>query len=57
MRFMAALKAARDFGLEAEAADAIAMRFNPRQRSHDDVIDDLAAALLERGAVDVPASL
>lgn len=57
MRFMAALKAARDFGLEPDVADAIALRFNPRQRSIDGVIDDLAAALLERGAVDVPASL
>ena len=57
MRFMAALKAARDFGLEPDVAEAIALRFNPRQRSIDGVIDDLAAALLERGAVDVPASL
>jgi hypothetical protein len=56
MRFMAALKAARDFGLEPDAANEIALRFDPRGAGFDHVVDALAAALLERGAVDVPAS-
>jgi hypothetical protein len=53
---MAALKAARDFGLEPGEADAIALRFDPRTGCLDRVLDDLTAALVARGAVDVPAS-
>jgi hypothetical protein len=55
LRFLASLKAARDFGLEPDAAAAIATRFNPRADA-DHLIDALATALLERGAVHVPES-
>jgi hypothetical protein len=53
LRFMTALKAARDFGLPAEQADAIALRFDPRH-AHDQLADALTAALIESGAVRVP---
>jgi hypothetical protein len=56
LRFMRTLKAARDFGLDADAADAIALRFDPRAATFEHLVDDLAAALVERGAVEVPAS-
>ena len=53
--FMASLKAARDFGLEPDSAAAIATRFDPaRDREVDQLVDALATALLERGAVQVP---
>jgi hypothetical protein len=51
---MAALKAARDFGLDPADADAIAMRFNPRAQDTDHLVDELATAMLERGVVNVP---
>jgi hypothetical protein len=54
MRFMATLKAAREFGLDARSANAIALRFDPRERSFDHLVDDLTVALVEQGAVDVP---
>jgi hypothetical protein len=54
LRFMAALKAARDFGLERESADAIALRLDPRGRGIDQLVDALATALVERGAVRLP---
>ena len=56
LRFMATLKAARDFGLEPDAANAIALRFDPRRRDVDHLVDALTAALVERGAVNVPGS-
>jgi len=58
LRFMSALKAARDWGLPDADADAIALRYDPR-RAHDTehLVDALAATLIERGAVEVPASL
>jgi hypothetical protein len=52
--FMATLKAAREFGLDADAANAIALRFDPRHASFDHLVDELTAALVRRGAVDVP---
>ena len=54
--FMRTLKAARDFGLEPATADAIALRFDPRHHRVDHLVDALAAALLECGAVRVPES-
>jgi hypothetical protein len=54
LRFMATLKAARDFGLGTEAANAIALRFDPRHHDNDHVVDALTAALVEDGVVDVP---
>jgi hypothetical protein len=53
--FMVTLRAARDFGLDNAAADAIAMRFDPRRRDHSHLVDALTAALVERGVVDVPS--
>jgi hypothetical protein len=47
---MAALKAARDFGLEGRAAAEIAHG----ARGVEPVADALARALLERGALRVP---
>jgi hypothetical protein len=57
LRFMAALKAARDFGLDPEVADSIAARFDPRRHDLDRIIDALAVALLIEGAVEVPDSV
>jgi hypothetical protein len=54
LSFMMTLKAARDFGLDTEAADAIAMRFDPRGRDHGHLVDALTAALVDRGVVDLP---
>ena len=54
--FMATLKAARDFGLDPQAANAIALRFDPRRCDRHDIADALATALLEAGAVRVPRS-
>jgi hypothetical protein len=56
LRFMSTLKAAREWGLPDADADAIALRFDPR-RAHEAerLVDDLAATLIERGVVEVPA--
>lgn len=54
LRFMAALKAAREFGLDPEIADAIATRFNPRVHDLDRIVDALAVAILVQGALEVP---
>jgi hypothetical protein len=56
LRYMATLRAARDFGLGMEAANAIALRFDPRQCDDGRLADALAAALLDSGAVEVPGS-
>jgi hypothetical protein len=53
LRFMGALKAARDFGLEPEPAEAIALRLDPRA-GVEHLVDALAAALVDGGAVRVP---
>jgi hypothetical protein len=57
LRVMAALRAARDFGLDPKVADSIAARFDPRYHDVERVIDALAVALLVEGAVEVPDSL
>ena len=54
LRFMAALKAAREFGLDPDVADSIAARFDPRVHDLDRIIDALAVALLVQGAIEVP---
>jgi hypothetical protein len=54
LRFMAALRAARDFGLDPGVADSIAARFDPRSHDLERIIDALAVALLVEGAVEVP---
>jgi hypothetical protein len=46
LRFMASLKAARDFGLDADSAAAIALRFDVRRPDLEALADALAAALL-----------
>ena len=51
---MAALRAARDFGLDPEVADAIAAKFDPRHHDIEGIIDALTVALLVEGAVEVP---
>jgi hypothetical protein len=53
---MSSLKAARDFGLDPATAEAIALRFDPRRGDHDQIVDQLATALVERGALHVPDS-
>jgi hypothetical protein len=55
LRFLIALKAARDFGLPQHHADEIALRFNARhESSHEDLVEALAQTLLKSGAVRVP---
>jgi hypothetical protein len=51
---MRTLKAARDFGLDPEVANAIALRFDPRAPDLDHIVDELAAALIEQGTVRTP---
>ena len=55
--FMASLKAARDLGLDASAANEIALRFDPRAGDRQHIVDALTAALVERGVLQVPDSL
>jgi hypothetical protein len=50
LRILAALKAARDFGLDAREAADIA----GRHVRFEHLVDALATALVERGAVRVP---
>ncbi len=57
LRFMAALKAAREFGLDPQVADSIAARFDPRVHDLDRIIDALAVAILVQGAFEVPDAL
>lgn len=50
LRFMAALKAARDFGLDDEAANAVALRHDPRHGDLDALAGALAAAIVQQRA-------
>lgn len=54
LRFMTALRAAREFGLDPDVADAIASRFDPSVHDLERIIDALAVALLVQGALIVP---
>jgi hypothetical protein len=54
LRFMAALRATRDFGLDPDVAASIAARFDPRRHDLERIIDALAIALLMEGAVVLP---
>jgi hypothetical protein len=54
LRFMMALKAAREFGLDARTAAEIAGRFDSRRPESEHLVDALADALIARGAVRVP---
>jgi len=51
---MAALKAARDFGLDGVTANRIALRYDSRRPNVADLADELAGALIEQGAVRLP---
>jgi hypothetical protein len=51
---MAALKAARDFGLDQEAVNAVALRFDPHEPDVDAVADALATALLQQHKLGLP---
>ena len=51
---MAALKAARDFGLDQRAVNAIALRFDPREPDVDEVAEALTAGLLQQNALALP---
>jgi hypothetical protein len=55
LRFMAALKAARDFGLNDATANQIALGFDPRRPNVARLADQLGDALIEQGAFRVPA--
>jgi hypothetical protein len=48
LRFAAALKAARDFGLDQRTVDAIALQVDPRRPDLDRLAGELAAALRRR---------
>lgn len=54
LRFMEALKAAREFGLDPDVADTIASNFDPEVHDLERIIDALAVALLVQGALVVP---
>jgi len=51
---MATLKAAREWGLDPQVANAIAEQFDPRVHDIDRIVDALAVALLVQGALVVP---
>lgn len=51
---MAALKAARDFGLDQEAVNAVALNFDPREPDLAAIADALAAALLMQHKLGLP---
>jgi hypothetical protein len=48
LRYLAILKAARDFGLENDEVAAIAGRFDPRETRCDELADALADLILAR---------
>ena len=54
LRFMLALKAARDWGLPDHEADAIALRLDPREPCSEHLVDALAERLIVSGAVTTP---
>jgi hypothetical protein len=54
LRFMAALKAAREFGLDPDVADAVASSFDPQVHDLERILDALAVAVLVQGAFVVP---
>lgn len=53
LRFAATLKAARDFGLDQQVVNAIALMFDPRRPDFARVAEALADALLARGPLQV----
>ncbi len=57
LRFMEALKAAREFGLDPDVADTIASNFDPDVLDLERIIDALAVALLVQGSLVVPDAI
>ena len=55
LRFLVALKSARDFGLPRAHADAIALRYDARRPCCEHLVDDLASTLVRQGVVRLPA--
>jgi len=54
LHLMAVLKAAQDFGLEAESIAAIGLAYDPASPRIDHIVEALADELIDRGAVRVP---
>jgi hypothetical protein len=54
LRFAAMLKAAREFGLDQGAVNAIALRFDGRQPDLAGIAKALAEALLAHHALELP---
>ena len=48
LRFMATLKAARDFGLDDDSVNAIALRYDARRPDLDATAGALAAAIVQQ---------
>jgi hypothetical protein len=48
LRHLAIVRAARDFGLQSDDLDALALRFSPASGSADELAEAASAALLER---------
>lgn len=46
LRYIAVLRAARDFGLGSDLVDALALRFNPEPGAVDELVDAVADAVL-----------
>jgi hypothetical protein len=53
---MAMLKAARDFGLDQQVANAISLTFDPRQPDLEQASEALAKALLACRPLEVPGA-
>ncbi len=54
LRLAAMLKAARDFGLDQEIVNAIALKFDARRPDVAPIAEALAEALLARGPFELP---
>ena len=54
LRFMVAMKAAREFGLPSEHAEAIALGFDARRGDVEHLVDALAGAVVDRGLLTIP---
>jgi hypothetical protein len=54
LRFVAMLRAARDFGLDQESVNAVALRFDTRVADLRDIADALADELLRKRPFALP---
>jgi hypothetical protein len=48
LRYLAVVRAARDFGLDPDELDSLAIRFTPAPGAIEELADAVTAALLER---------